>query len=124
MSFRTALHTKLGTISGLTALISTRYYYQQLPPGVTLPALRWFVVDLNRATAHDGSAGNEIRRVQFDIFAEEGDDADAVAEALKAGLGGFKGSDLSGKVMTELDRFLQDDQTWIIQQDYLLHYHP
>jgi len=78
--------------AGITALVGTRIYPQLLPQAPMFPAISYQVVSGFRETAMDGPAGVNRARLQFDCWASTYLQAEAVANAVRVAIDGFKGS--------------------------------
>lgn len=99
MSIATDLRSFLladGTIAGL---IGTRLYPNLLPQSPTFPAMTFGWVSGNRFHHLDGAAGIAGPRVQFDCWALTYLEAEALFEALRLALDGFRG-DIGGSPPT------------------------
>jgi hypothetical protein len=108
----------------LTAVISQRFHWQQLPDA-TYPATRFFAVSREINATHGGSAGHEVLTVQFDHLDTDPDSARSVALAFRGELNGSKVSanNFSGARLTfESDDFRDDAETYRITQEYQLHH--
>lgn len=104
---------KLQNTAGLTALIGTRVYLEQLPQGATLPCLTYQRISTSRVLTHDtsGSSGTAYPRFQFDAWATTYGSAKAIADALRAALNGFKGTITSGADSVVVQASLVDSET-------------
>lgn len=120
MSWRTDLFTRVTGIGAISTLISTRFYWLQLPSDPTYPAIHYFAVTGKPLVAHDGPSGYESVLVQFDILAKTAGDCEGVGEALKANLNGTRSAGLSVILDDEGDLFEDADDLWRIRQDYLV----
>ena len=121
MTLRSDLFDYVTNDGGISALIATRFHWLQLPEQVTYPATRYLVVSRNPNTAHDGDTGLQTVTVQIDVIAENDSDAEAVADAFKSALNGFKSPPLSGFMTNEFDSFEEADNLWRVTQEYLVH---
>jgi hypothetical protein len=91
MSVSADLRTFLLADSALAALIGTRLHPLRLPQNPTLPAMTYQWVSGERAHALDGAVGLSSPRVQFDCWAGTYLQAEAVFEAFRKRLDGFRG---------------------------------
>jgi len=89
MSFEAGMYDHLsGALS-----ISDRVYPERLPLGVVTPALVFQLIPSEGPTySHDGDAGLERVRVQFDCWGETYDAAVALFTELKTLISGFRGT--------------------------------
>ena len=122
MTLRSDLFDYVTTDGGISALISSRFYWLQFPEDVEYPAVRYLIASRERTAAHDGPTELNTVRVQMDVLAESGDDAEGVAEALKTALDGFKSGNLSGFMVNEIDDFEGADNLWRVTHEYLVHH--
>ncbi len=128
MTVRTDLRTYAIAQASISALIDTRFYWMHLPEGVTYPAVRSLIVSRERATVHAATpaaakAGIETMRIQLDLFAENGDDSESLAEAFKTELDGLRVDNLAGVLLiNELDEYDDENNVFRIIQDYMVHY--
>jgi len=79
--------------AGITAIISTRCYPNQLPENVTYPALTYKApVSASDAGYRDHSAPTTrtVDRVQLDSYAATGDAAETLADQVAAAFNGWK----------------------------------
>lgn len=66
-----AVVTRLGQVSGVTNLVSTRVYQEHLPQKPTLPALRVQLISEPRTHHLRGVTGAVSSRVQVDAFVSD-----------------------------------------------------
>jgi hypothetical protein len=71
--------------------LGDRVYPHRLPRDATLPALTYSRVDTVRPRSHSGPSGLPTPRIQLDVWANDPDSADAIAEALRIRLDGYRG---------------------------------
>lgn len=109
MSLRTALFSYVSGITAVTDQLGTnptRFYFNQLPEGVTYPACRYFIVsDPANAVHNGGSSGVKNAQVQVDILAENDIDLEAVESAVDNALNGFKATSIKGYRENRVDGF-------------------
>lgn len=124
MTLRIALFDLATNNGGISALISTRFYWRQLPEAIIYPACRYMVVSSERTTAHDGATGLEIASIQIDVIGETSASCRALAAAVKAALDGVKDATYGIKSMrtNELDEFEEADNLWRIVLEFLVQY--
>lgn len=84
MSLETVIYTRSQAHAGLTALIGTRLYFDELPQGVTLPAVLYARVHSERPSCMGADAGLVRARAQFDVYAATAKAARAVVEQLRS----------------------------------------
>jgi hypothetical protein len=85
----------LATITGLSALISTRIYPMEIPVGATLPCVVFTRVSTPMESTHDssGDTGDLVHpRMQFDIWAATQGEASAIARLIRRAFHGKKGT--------------------------------
>ncbi len=92
MGFKTALVTYVTTDTTISGLIGARLYPALLPQKPTYPCVRYVVVSAPREYDHNGASGLVKARVQFDAYGVTAAQVEAVKEAFRARLSGFKGS--------------------------------
>jgi len=87
-----ALYTYLQTKSGVTNLISTRMYPDDLPQDNTLPCIVYRVI--SKVPEHDLSGASPLTRYRFqlDSYAATRIGADALAEAVRNAADGYRGT--------------------------------
>lgn len=90
-----ALTTYLKAYAGLTALISTRLFPDEIPQGTTLPAV--FYINISDVKSHTltGQLALESPMIQYTVYASTKPSARAVANQIKAALKDYVGT-LSG----------------------------
>jgi hypothetical protein len=79
----------------VAALVGDRVYPLWLPQSPTYPALCYRTISTQQPMCHDGPVDLETRRVQFDGYAENFAEVNALARALRKALNGFRG-DMAG----------------------------
>lgn len=88
VSATTELVGVLEAASAVTALVGARIYPMTLPQGVTLPAIRYRVIDDVPVLSQSGNSNLSQPRVQLTCCATTYAGAEAVARALRATLHG------------------------------------
>lgn len=91
MSIATELRTFLLEDTTLAGLVGQRLYPNVLPQAPTFPAMTFTWVSGTRFHHLGGSAGIAGPRVQFDCWAATYLEAEALFEALRLALDGFRG---------------------------------
>lgn len=98
MTLEEALYTHLSGYAGLTALVSTRIYPDEMPQGCAKPAVVYQRIDTPREYTHDGPAHLAHPRFQFTAWAlpsataSGSTTAKAVADQIRAALDGYTGT--------------------------------
>lgn len=72
-------------------LIAARMYPTRLPENVTLPAIKYQVIDTIPNYAHDGDLGWDTVRIQLDMHGATATDAMSVRDAVRSAVTGFRG---------------------------------
>lgn len=88
----TALYTYLQTKTGVTNLISTRMYPDELPQGHTLPCIVYRVISKNPEHDFGGTSPLTRYRFQLDSYATTRLGADALALAVWNAMDGYRGT--------------------------------
>ena len=89
MSFEAGMSTFLSA----SLSVGSRVYPERLPQGVTTPALVWQLIpSVGPLYTHDGDAGCDEVRVQFDCWAATYDAAVALLTELRALISGYSGT--------------------------------
>lgn len=83
MSLETVIYTRSQAHAGLSALISTRLYFHELPQNATLPAVMYARVHSERPSCMGDDAGLARVRMQFDAYASTAKAARGVIEQLR-----------------------------------------
>ena len=83
MLIEQALRTYLLTITGLTALISSRLYYVEGPENATEPYVVISKVSAVSTHAHDGNVNANRDRFQLSVFSSSYATAKSIAAAIK-----------------------------------------
>ena len=91
MSLKKALYTYLTAQVGITNLVSTRLYPSVAPESAAKPYVIFSDVTSDHKHHLTAAAGIVIKRVQFTIYATSALIADAIKEAFRAELDGFRG---------------------------------
>jgi len=84
------LYARISTYAGLSA-IGTRWYPGVLPQDATLPAGVYYCVSRTRTPSQSGG-GPYNTRWQLDIYSDDYDQCEALANALDACMHGYKGT--------------------------------
>lgn len=87
-----ALYTHLQSRPPLTALVADRVYPRKMPRSPAFPLVLYTRISTRRSVTHSGPDGLAEPRMQFDVYAQNPDSADAVAEQLRLAIHGFRGS--------------------------------
>jgi len=93
MALRKIIYDRCMARTGITDIVSTRVYPNQLPENVTYPALTYKApVSASDAGYRDHSAPTTrtVDRVQLDSYAATGDAAEALADQVGAAFNGWK----------------------------------
>ena len=109
MSIASDLRTFLLADATLGGLIGTRLYPLKLPQDPTVPAMTFQWISGQRAHAADGAVGLASPRVQFDCWAETYLEVEAVFEALRKRLDGFRGTAGASRVQGAFFETERDD---------------
>lgn len=97
-----ALYAYLSTYAGLTALISTRVYPNELPQGTTLPAVVYITISDIKNHTLTGQSKLENPMIQFTAYSLTRATARAVANQIKTALADYHGT-LSGLVIQKIE---------------------
>lgn len=93
MSLKTAIYTRSQQFSGLTDLISIRFWRQKIPQeNNTLPAVTYRLVSDPRVESFDGHSGLANPRLELTAWAETDTEAESVAEQLRLCFEGWSGT--------------------------------
>lgn len=124
MTLRTAVFDLATNDSGISALISTRFYWRQLPEAIAYPACRYMVVASDRTTAHSGPTGLDIASIQIDCIGETSASCRALVAAVKTAFDGVNNPTYGIKSMrtNELDEFEEADNLWRIVLEFLVQF--
>lgn len=104
MSFRELVYGHTVGSAAIAAIIGTRCYPDRLPDGVTLPCVSYVarVSESGEATRHhEGPSDRVVNRVQFNAYAETGDEAEALAAAIIAAWDGYQSLPAIGSAQVE-----------------------
>lgn len=85
------LFAHLQTRPALTALVADRVYPRKMPRNPVFPLILYSRVSTRRGATHSGPDGLAEPRIQFDVYAQDPDQADAAAEQLRLSIHGFRG---------------------------------
>lgn len=101
--------TQLAGLSALRA-ITTAVYWIEMPRGTTPPAVVFSRLNAARPMTADGPSGLSNPRFQFTCVGTTQTQAEAMAEALRKSLDGYRGVITEGAAsITVLGAFLADD---------------
>ncbi|MEW6223194.1 MAG: DUF3168 domain-containing protein [Chloroflexota bacterium] len=92
-------------LSGRTAA-GDRIYPRRMPREPVFPLVLYRRIDTARGLSHTGPDGLASPRIQLDVWAEDPDQADAVADELRVLLNGYRGA--MGDVPVGLSRVVAD----------------
>jgi hypothetical protein len=115
-----ALVSFLTSYAPLTALISTRVIPFDMPKGTTLPCVTFQRIDTPRLLTHDSSGATgdlATPRLQLDAWATTYSAAKAIADVLRGGLNGKKGTLGSGNYAITVSAILIDGEIPIPEPD-------
>lgn len=116
-------YSKLSGEATITALVGLRIYPNVIPQDATLPAIAYQTISRAGVMAHDGATGLAWQRIQTTIVADSSTGAEAVAEACRKVLDGFRGTVGSVPVHavfldSAADNFGEITDTYVKRQDY------
>lgn len=114
MSLLTDLRSFLLADSTISSLIGSRFYPGELPQDATLPAIVYSTISGYRPQSQEGPSGIVRLRIQIDCWAETYAGAEALAEAVRLRLNGYRGSAGSGEIkgaFFDSERDLSDSET-------------
>jgi hypothetical protein len=92
MTIETALFSYLSTEAGMTTLVSTRIYASSPPSSPTYPFVTFQIINNQPAHYMAGAVGITDVRMQIDAWAFLVSEQQAISEALRNLLDGFRGS--------------------------------
>jgi hypothetical protein len=92
MSIEEKIFYRLRTNDAVSALVGTRIYPIQLPPGRTLPAITYTRVSTVRGHCLGGPSGRLRPRIQIDCWADTYSGARTLADKVRLCLDGFLGA--------------------------------
>ena len=111
MNLNTEVYRQLSSHAGLSALIATRIYPLPGPQGATRPYVTYQRITTVPTYTHDGPSldaiGNDI--VQFDCYADDQDQARAVAVQVKSALDNWSSPGVH-RAFIQDDRDFYDDE--------------
>lgn len=88
-----ALYVYLQSVPPLVALVADRVYPSRMPTGPVFPLVVYHRISTSgRELSHSGPDGLAVPRIQLDVWAQDPDTADAVAEELRIALHGHRGA--------------------------------
>lgn len=85
------IYAHLQSRPGLVALVADRVYPRKMPRGAVFPLVLYSRVSTRRDATHSGPVGLAEPRIQLDVWAQDPDTADAVAEQVRLAFHGFRG---------------------------------
>lgn len=100
------LFTFLTSLPSIAALVGDRVYPRRLPQTADFPVIVYRRISTAGDLAHTGPSGILTPRIQLDVWAEDPDTADAVAEVLRRELDGYRGQ--MGDVPVGMVRIVND----------------
>ncbi len=95
MDIYEALVAHLEAQAGLTALISTKIFPDEIPQGTALPAVMYITISDNKDHYLTGQSEQESPYIQFSVLANTKVSARAVADQIKLALSDYQG-DMGG----------------------------
>jgi hypothetical protein len=113
--------------SEITALISRRFYYDNIPYECKYPAVLCFYVSDVKLHTLTGQSTLEQPNVQFSVHADTDEEAEEVANQLKNALSDYQG-DMNGlyiqyiKLLNELPSEYKNEDGTIVENIYDLEY--
>ena len=130
MALEIGLVAHLTADAGVSALIGSRLYAEQMPQNPTYPAVVYSRVSTTQGDLLNGADTLTAVRIQFDAYAVDYAGVKALATAFRAALNGFRG-DLGGVAVqrvkleneTDLSNFDGDDMNRRVSMDYIFTLH-
>ena len=101
-----AIKTRLDTFSGLTALVSSRIYYVEMPQDVAYPAVVYQRITTDRPSAMGSDIGIARVRFQVTVYGDVAIDVRNAAQQVRAALQRWNGTE-QGVVI--LATFMEDE---------------
>lgn len=96
MTIEDALTAYIKAFSGITAIITaageTRFYFDEIPLGKTLPAIVCRCISDVKTHTHQGQSSAESPNYQFTAYASTRSAARALAEQIKTALSDYSGA--------------------------------
>lgn len=108
MSLHSALYSHLSGVAGVTSLVSTRIYPNVAPQGAALPYVVQQRVSRRQFPNLAGSSGMVRQRHQIDVFSNTQDATEAIVEALRAALDGWRNTTMGTEALNVLSITLED----------------
>lgn len=96
-------------LPGVAAIIGDRMTPLVVEQGADLPALSYQVIDTPRVRSHSGPSGLAHPRVQFNCVSKDYTEAKLLAQAIRFGVDGFRGS-WNGRSVSAEARGENDDR--------------
>lgn len=103
-----ALVTRAAAVSGLTALIGSRFYPQMMPQNPTYPAVTYFLVAAPRETAMGADPGIVYAHLQLSAWSTDYLEATNVAEQLRGTFQRWRGTVGSVEILDTLEWMAHD----------------
>lgn len=129
MVIEEGLYAHLSGLAGLTALISNRIYPLKAPQDAIYPLVVIQRVSGPRVYSHDGASGLAYPRFQISSWGRSAAEAKAVANQVRIGMNGFKGTmgdDVEVDacfLATELDRYDPETERYGTLLDFIIWHH-
>jgi len=100
--------------AGVSNLVAARIYPNKLPQTATLPAITYQRISTPRVHTHDtsGAVGTAHPRFQFDAWGTTYSSCQAVSDAIRAALNGYKGTMGAGGTAVTVQGALVDDERY------------
>lgn len=92
MSVQSAIYTRLSGEVRITNLVGTRIYPNVAPLSAVKPYITFFIISEEHEHHMGGASGLAHPTVQFDIWADSNQDAEAIAEQIRDVCDGYRGT--------------------------------
>ena len=92
MSAHEAIYTRLSGNAAVRAIVDDRIYPARTPQDTTLPKIVFTTISQGRAPNTAGASGVTNPRIQIDCWADSNAGADALADAVRLALDGYRGT--------------------------------
>ena len=125
MSFESTLYAYLSGYTGLTALISTKIYPDNVPQDTAPPYIFYQEVYRQKMYTHNGYNGTSEWSIQISSFATTRASVRAIADQVSSAMDGWSAVNSKvGYVEQENERslWIEDLGLYTIDQDYLIFY--
>jgi hypothetical protein len=106
VSIRGAIFGRLSAWPALVDLVGSRVWPNVLPEDPDFPAVVYQRISTARVHTHDSAGGLATTRIQFTCYGTSGDQAEEVADQVRAALDGLRGT-FSG---TRIDAALSQNE--------------